>query len=58
MSALNDWNLSSCKTRTYLFYMTNIMGADVPWWRKEPSNQQPWCRPSETGIIRHPHVQG
>ena len=23
------WNLSSCKTRTYLFYMMNCMGADV-----------------------------
>ena len=24
-----SWNLSSCKTRTYLFYIVNIMGVDV-----------------------------
>ena len=24
-----SWNSSSCKTRTYLFYIANIMGADV-----------------------------
>ena len=27
--SVHSWNPSSCKTRTYLFYIVNIMGADV-----------------------------
>ena len=35
------WNPPSCKTRTYLFYTVNVIGA-VFWRRKEPRHQQPW----------------
>ena len=39
------WNPSSNKTRTYPFYIVNIMAA-VPWRRKEPGHQQLWYWPS------------
>ena len=28
-TGMSSWNPSSCKTRIYLFYIVNIMGADV-----------------------------
>ena len=38
------WNPSPSRTRTYLFYIVNIMGADAPG-RKEPGHQHPWYWP-------------
>ena len=38
------WNPSSNKTRTYLFYVVNIMML-MFWRRKEPGHQQPWYWP-------------
>ena len=42
-----SWNLSSSKTRTHLFYIVNIMGADVLA-----------TQGGITGITRCPHIRG
>ena len=44
-----SWNICSCKTRSYLYYIVNVMGT---WWWKEPGHQQPWHWLCWTGIIR------
>ena len=40
--AKDNWNTSSYKTRTYLFYILNIMPADVLATQGGPGHQQPW----------------
>ena len=43
--AIDNWSPSLYKTRTYQFYIINIMAADVLGC-KDPGHQQPWYWPS------------
>ena len=52
-----SWNPSSSKTRTYLFYIVNIMGADV-LGTQGARHQQPWYCQCWKESIWSPHVKG